>query len=120
MPDDDELDKLTLTERLKKSRYLARELSEHLTQAYLPKLGNLKLATKELDEKKVTDQQVFDCLKAVLQAEEFTDALQSKLKKYLDSVRAEMTDLLFQDESSESSAALRQPDFDFDGSGVFD
>ncbi|MEQ9406499.1 MAG: hypothetical protein RIK87_02190 [Fuerstiella sp.] len=111
---DDQIDGLPLTERLKKAQYLSRELSEHLRQAYLPKLADLRLVTKEFDPAAVTDQRVFDCTVAVLEAEEFTDSLYEKLHQYLESIRREMKDLLFTDASSESSQALRMPILDFD------
>ena len=119
--DDDTIEGIPLMERLKKAQYLARELSEHLTQAYLPKLGDLRLATKEFDPNEVSDQQVFDCTTAVLEAEDFTDNLYSKLRRYLDSIRQEMQGLLFVEDSSESSQALRQPRLDgIDGAGLFE
>ena len=113
-------DDLPLKERLRQARYLSRELSEHLTQAYLPRLAKLRLASKEFDVKQVSDQQVFDCTKAVLEAEEFTDALNEKLSRCLASIRSEMQGMLFTETSSSSSASLRQPKLEIDGLDVFD
>lgn len=121
MAGDDDIKNLSLVERLKKAQYLSRELSEHLTQAYLPRLGDLRLVTKEFDPEVVTDQRVLDCTQAVLDAEEFTDALYQKLRLYLDSIRDEMKGLLFIDESSDGSQSLRQPRPNtIDGAGLFD
>lgn len=114
MSDDDRLDKFTLKERLKKAQYLSRELSEHLVQAYLPKLADLRLATKEFDPKVVSDQQVLDCTQAVLEAEEFADRLHKKLKRYVESIREEMSPMLFPDGASN----VRRRDID--GAGLFD
>ena len=100
-------DSLTLTERLSKAQYLARELSEHLTQAYLPKLNALKAASREFDEKKVSDQQVFDRTKAVLDAEDFAENIHSQLDAYMRSIRREMRQLL--DDGHGSREIPKQP-----------
>ena len=63
---------------------------------------------------------MFDCTKAVLEAEEFTDTLHEKLNRCLTSIRNEMQDMLFTDVSSDSSAAVRQPKLDIDGLDLFD
>lgn len=117
MSDDDDPNKLTLKERLKKAQYLSRELSEHLVQAYLPKLADLRLATKEFDPKKVTDQQVLDCTLAVLQAEEFADQLHERLRIYLESIRSEMSSMLFSDATSDASGSIER---NIDGAGLFE
>ena len=94
-------DSLTLTERLRKAQYLARELTEHLTQAYLPKLNALKTATREFDPKKVSDQQVYDRTKAVLEADDFAANIHTRLDAYMNSIRREIVQLL--DEGSVTS-----------------
>ncbi len=66
MVDSAEIENLPLGDRLKKADYLARELSEHLTQAYLPKLTELRAATKIYDAEEVSDQQILDHTLAVL------------------------------------------------------
>ncbi|MCP4782413.1 MAG: hypothetical protein GY903_05255 [Fuerstiella sp.] len=98
MVDSAEIENLPLGDRLKKADHLARELSEHLTQAYLPKLTDLRAATKIYDAEEVSDQQILDQTLAVLQAEEFTADLYGKLRLYLDSIKAEMSPMLFTDE----------------------
>lgn len=103
---EDSPDSLPLKERLRTATYLSRELSEHLRQAYLPKLADLRLSAKEFDVKNVSDQQVFDQTVAVLEAEEFTDKLYQKLSLYLSSIRKEMNQILFSGiDSSDSSAS---------------
>lgn len=120
MPENENVGELPLMERLKKAHYLARELSEHLTQAYLPRLGDLRIATKEFDVKAVSDQQVFDATVAVLDAEEFTDGLCKKLHLYLDSICDEMKGLVFQEGSPDSSARHIQPEVDISDLDVLD
>lgn len=115
---DSDLNDLTLKERLKKARYLSRELREHLVQAYLPKLAELRLASKEFDVKKVSDQQVFDRTVAVLQAEEFTDKLHVQLTRYLESIRSEMESLLLADGNTTKPA--ERPMLDLSESDFFD
>lgn len=85
---------LPLVDRLMKANYLARELSEHLRQAYLPRLGDLRKASKYLDPKEVSDQRILDHTLAVLKAEEFTDELHGKLRLVLDSIQTEMQMML--------------------------
>lgn len=120
MLDDDRIDQLSLKDRLKKAQYLARELSEHLTQSYLPKLGDLRLVTREFDPKEVSDQRIFDSATGVLEAEDFTDALYGKLNRYLESIRLEMKPMLFPEVSSDSSSLLQRPSLNVDGIDVFD
>ncbi len=115
---DTSLDDLTLKERLKKARYLSRELCEHLVQASLPILAELRVASKEFDVKKVSDQQVFDRTVAVLQAEEFTDELHVRLARYLESIRSEMEALLSAD--GNTTKPTERPMMDLSDSDFFD
>ena len=46
---DDDPENFPLVERFHKAEYLARELSEHLRQAFLPKLSSLRHASKVFD-----------------------------------------------------------------------
>ena len=88
-----ELNHVPLAERLKKAEYLARELSEHLTQAYLPRLAELRGSSKIFDEELVSDQQMLDQIQAVLQSDEFATDVYQKLTVYLESIREEMQHL---------------------------
>jgi len=88
------LEHVPLTERLKKAEYLARALSEHLRQSYLPKLGNLRSASKVFDEIRVSDQELLDRMLAVLQSDEFTQGVYGKLTAHLHSIRNEMAVVL--------------------------
>ncbi len=117
----DRISETPLKERLKKADYLARELSEHLTQAYLPKLSKLRVAAKELDPDVVSDQQVLDCTLAVIQAEEFTADLYKELRAYLESIKTDTQEILFGGKNapidhSLSDARLKA----IDGAGLFD
>lgn len=110
MPDD--LNQMTLVERLKKADYVARELSEHLRQASLPKLTVLIRSCREYDPHTISDQQIFDRIQAVLQADEFADKLFKQLRALLDSIRTEIEPLLFVDASSAVIKPPTQQDFD--------
>ena len=118
MVDHAEIGNLPLGDRLKKADYLVRELSEHLTQAYLPKLTDLRAAVKIYDADEVSDQQILDHTLAVLQAEEFTADLYARLRLYLDSIKAEMSPLLFTDEPS--AAPVDRPMADVDVHDLLD
>ncbi|MCH2212926.1 MAG: hypothetical protein MK110_16610 [Fuerstiella sp.] len=81
---------IPLSERLKKAEYYARELSEHLRQSYLPRLGDLRSASKVFDEIEVSDQQMLDRMQNVLQADEFAGEVYAKLNTHLKIIRDEM------------------------------
>lgn len=87
-------DSLPLAERFQTAQYLRRELSEHLRQAFLPKLSELRHASKIADVKEVTDQEMYDRMLAALQADEFAAQLFGKLFRYLDSIERESRKLL--------------------------
>lgn len=112
MPDELPLQDMTLQERLKKADYLARELSEHLRQAYLPRLAALRSSAKVYDPREVSDNHILELTLAVLQAEEFTDDLHMRLNQHLSSIAAEMRDMLFRETEHDSDA--NQPVFDVD------
>ena len=81
---------IPLSERLKKAEYYARELSEHLRQSYLPRLGDLRTSSKVFDETVVSDQQMLDRIQGVLQADEFAADVYRKLNGHLEIIRDEM------------------------------
>ena len=85
-----DLKHMPLSERLKKAEYYARELSEHLRQSYLPKLGDLRSSSKVFDETVVSDQQMLDRIQGVLQADEFAVDVYQKLNGHLEIIRDEM------------------------------
>lgn len=87
-------DLLPLAERFSGAEQLRRELSEHLRQAFLPKLSDLRTASKESDVRVVTDQAMSDKMTAVLQADEFAAQLLGKLVRYLDSIEHETRSLM--------------------------
>ncbi len=121
MTSSERIGELPLMERLKKAEYLARELSEHLTQAYLPKLSKLRVATKEFDPKEVSDQQVLDCTLAVLQAEDFTSNLYSELRAYLESIKGDTQEMLFGGAKGNVDHSLSDAQLEaIDGAGLFD
>lgn len=105
---------LPLYERLKKVDYLTRELSEHLRQAYLPKLGALRSAAKIFDPAEVSDQHILDRTLAVLEAEEFTDKLYLQLREYLDSITKEMREMLFGNKTDSELPTVSGPIIEID------
>jgi len=88
------LEHMPLSERLKKAEHYARDLSEHLRQTYLPNLGQLRMASKVFDENEVSDQQMYDRIQNVLQADEFAGDVYRKLNAHLEIIRDEMREIV--------------------------
>lgn len=78
---------LPLVERINKAEHFARELCEHLQQAFLPKLSDLRSSSKKLDSEVVSDQTMFDQMSSVVKAEQFASDIYARLIKYLESIR---------------------------------
>lgn len=110
MSDFERITDMPLVDRLSKANYLTRELSEHLRQAYLPRLGDLRKASKHFDPKDVSDQRILDHTLAVLQADEFTDELYGKLNICLHSIRDEMERLLHGSQTKSKGPELLDAD----------
>lgn len=91
---DENPDSLPLVERFHKAEHLLRELSEHLRQAFLPRLAELRTAGKEFDAVEVSDQELFDRIQSVLQADDFARQLHSRLQSYLKSIERDADRLL--------------------------
>lgn len=85
---------LPLVERINKAEYFARELCEHLQQAFLPKLSELRLSSKKLDADVVSDQTMFDQMSSVAKAEQFASDIHARLSKYLESIRKDASAVL--------------------------
>jgi hypothetical protein len=83
-----------LVERFHKAEHLARELSEHLRQAFLPKLSELRHASKVADAAEVTDKTMLDKMTAVLSAEDFASDIFEKLTLYLHSIERETKEIM--------------------------
>lgn len=83
-----------LVERFHKAEHLARELSEHLRQAFLPKLTDLRQASKVTDAEEVTDQTMLVKMTAVLNAEDFASGIFDRLLKYLRSIERETKQIM--------------------------
>lgn len=113
MSDESPIQDMTLQERLKKADYLARELSEHLRQAYLPRLTALRSSAKVYDPQEVSDNQILELTLAVLTAEEFTEDLCAKLRQHLSSIAEEMQPMVLS-KSGLHEAEPNQPVFDVD------
>jgi hypothetical protein len=73
---------------------LARELSEHLRQAFLPKLAQLRQASKIMDAAEVTDQTMLDNMNAVFAAEDFASDIFEKLIRYLRSIEKDTHEIM--------------------------
>jgi hypothetical protein len=91
---DDNPDNFPLVERFHKAEYLARELSEHLRQAFLPKLAELRQASKIMDAAEVTDQTMLDNMNAVFAAEDFASDIFEKLIRYLRSIEKDTNEIM--------------------------
>jgi len=91
---DENPDNLPLVERVSKAEYYARELCEHLQQAYLPKLAQLRSSSKRLEVEEVSDQTMFDQMSAVVNAEQFASNLFMRLINYLESIQNDAHDVL--------------------------
>jgi exonuclease VII small subunit len=91
---DENPDRLPLVERFHRAEHLARELSEHLRQAFLPRLAELRTAGKIFDVAAVTDQELFDRMQALLQAEQYARELHDRLQQYLKSIEQDSDRLL--------------------------
>ncbi len=78
-----------LNERFQAAQFLMRELSEHLQQAFLPKLTDLRSASKIAGVEEVTDQAMYDKMLAAMQADDFAGQLFEKLIRYLVSIERE-------------------------------
>ena len=91
---DDSPDNFPLVERFHKAEYLARELSEHLRQAFLPKLAQLRQTSKIMDAAEVTDQTMLDNMNAVFAAEDFASDIFEKLIRYLRSIEKETNEIM--------------------------
>ncbi len=85
---------IPLVERFHKAEYLARELSEHLRQAFLPKLSELRHSSKVSDVTEVTDQTMLDRMNAVLNAEDFASDIFERLIQYLRSIERETKEIM--------------------------
>lgn len=110
----EDLSSLPLMERLTKADSIARELAEHLKQAYLPRLSRLRSAVKVYDPAEVSDQEVLDRATAVLEADTFAVDLYVRLRKYLDSIRGEMEPMLFKEERHLTAQTDNTMDIDFE------
>lgn len=97
---DDSPDNYPLVERFHKADHLARELSEHLRQTFLPKLSELRHASKVLDAEEVTDQTMLDRMQAVLGADDFSTSIFEKLIRYLNSIERETKEIMGLQEES--------------------
>ena len=91
---DDSPDNFPLVERFHKAEYLARELSEHLRQAFLPKLAQLRQTSKIMDAAEVTDQTMLDNMNAVFAAEDFASDIFEKLIRYLRSIEKDTHEIM--------------------------
>ena len=85
---------LPLVERINKAEHFARELCEHLQQAFLPKLLELRSSSKKLDSEVVSDQTMFDQMSSVVTGEQFASDIYARLIKYLESIQKDADGVL--------------------------
>ena len=91
---EDEPQNFPLVERFHKAEYLSRELSEHLKQSLLPRLSELRHASKVQDFAQVSDQEMLDRITALLDSECFAVDLYQRLQKFLESIEKETRGIL--------------------------
>ena len=91
---DENPDNIPLVERVHKAESLVRALNEHLRQALLPKLHDLRAAGKIFDPTEVTDQEILDRIQAVLAAESFATGIYDKLLVFLRSIERESKEVM--------------------------
>lgn len=91
---DEKPDDIPLVERFHKAEYLARELSEHLRQSFLPRLSELRHSSKTTDTDEVTDQTMLDQMNLVLASEDFASGIFEKLTDYLRSIEQETREIM--------------------------
>lgn len=95
---------LTLREKFKEANLVARELTEHVQQGFLPRskqLGRLVRpkfeSTKEYEidpEAGVEDKTIRNEVARVLESENFTDELFQAVRAYLESIDQEIDQIL--------------------------
>ncbi|MDA1231705.1 MAG: hypothetical protein O2856_13105 [Planctomycetota bacterium] len=90
----DDPDNLPLVDRINKAEHFARELCEHLQQAFLPKLVSLRSSSKKMNPDEVSDQTMFDQMSAVVNAEKFASEIYLKLTRYLESIQKDAHEVL--------------------------
>ena len=73
-----------------------------MRQAYLPKVSDLRAASKSYDPDEVSDQQMMDKMQAVLDAEDFARKVYDQLDSFLNSIADDMKPKLFALEQDES------------------
>lgn len=79
-----QIDQLTLREKIRDSQQLARDLHEHLTQNFLPKVAELvAVATPNADvEERVADVTIRNQVATVLESERFLSQKEADLSAY--------------------------------------
>ncbi|MFM8478069.1 MAG: hypothetical protein ACKOEO_19970 [Planctomycetaceae bacterium] len=91
---DENPENLALVDRFHRAEHLIRELSEHLRQSLLPRLSELRNASKVFEASEVSDQEFWDRMQAVLQSDEFARGLHSRLQDFLKSIEKEADRIL--------------------------
>jgi len=91
---DESPENMALVERFHRAEHLIRELSEHLRQSLLPRLSELRQASKVFEATEVSDQELLDRMQAVLQSEQFARGLQDRLLGFLRSIERDADRIL--------------------------
>ena len=91
---DESPENMALVERFHRAEHLLRELSEHLRQSLLPRLSELRQASKVFEATEVSDQELLDRMQAVLQSEQFARGLQDRLLGFLRSIERDADRIL--------------------------
>ena len=91
-------DQLSLRERIGQTETLVRELHEHLSQSFLPKVKSAREAILPSEggatAEEVPDSTVRSLMADVLKSDEFTLALLKRLEPYLRSIQRGVREIL--------------------------
>jgi hypothetical protein len=88
--DDRPVEQLTLRELFSHSEVLARELSEHLEQSFLPRYRAVEDLVRSYDHaaerKEISDTSVRSRMATLLASDDFSQTLLSQLERYLKAI----------------------------------
>jgi len=91
-------DQLSLRERIGQTEALVRELHEHLSQSFLPKVKSARevvLPTEASSaDSEVSDSTVRNLMSEILKSDEFTLTLLKRLEPYLRSIQRGVKEIL--------------------------
>jgi hypothetical protein len=76
------LAQLTMREKIRDSQHLARDLHEHMTQNFLPKVAELRSVCTPEGEERIADVTIRNQVATVLESERFMTQKETELSAY--------------------------------------